>query len=77
MESTEKRIYIRSNGEIVPEDQWTEVDRREYEELEKFRAEEGDYKEEYEPIDDFARGEGFWIDDDGNWIPLDDDDYDW
>ena len=76
MESTEKRIYIRSNGEIVPEDQWTEEDRREYEELEKFRAEEDDYMEEYESIDDIARGEGFWIDDDGHWQELPDD-YDW
>ena len=22
---------------------------------------------------DFARGEGFYVDDDGNWIPMDDD----
>ena len=33
---------------------------------------------EYESIDDIARGEGFYIDDDGHWIPLEedlDDDY--
>ena len=27
------------------------------------------YDDEYESIDDIARGEGFFIDDDGNWIP--------
>ena len=27
---------------------------------------------EYESIDDIARGEGFFIDDDGHWIPLED-----
>lgn len=31
-----------------------------------------DYEEEYESIDDIARGEGFFIDDDGHWIPLED-----
>ena len=31
----------------------------------------------YESIDDIARGEGFFIDDDGHWIPMDDaDDFD-
>ena len=30
--------------------------------------------DDYESIDDIARGEGFWIDDDGNWIPIEDDD---
>ncbi len=34
------------------------------------------YEEEYESIDDIARGEGFWIDEDGHWVPLDDED-DW
>ena len=28
--------------------------------------------DDYESIDDIARGEGFFIDDDGNWIPLED-----
>ena len=33
--------------------------------------------EDYESIDDIARGEGFFIDDDGHWIPLEDaDEYD-
>ena len=27
-------------------------------------------EEEYESIDEIARGEGFFIDDDGNWVPL-------
>jgi len=76
MENAEKRIHIRPNGEIVPEDQWTEIDRWEYEELEKIRQEDGDYEEEYVSIDDIARGEGFWIDDDGHWQELPDD-YDW
>ena len=32
---------------------------------------------DYESIDDIARGEGFFIDDDGHWIPLEDaEDYD-
>lgn len=26
---------------------------------------------------DIARENGCWIDDDGNWVPLEDDDYDW
>lgn len=30
------------------------------------------YNDDYESIDDVARGEGFLIDDDGNWIPLED-----
>ena len=30
---------------------------------------------EYESEEDLARGEGFYIDDDGNWIPMDDDDW--
>ena len=29
-----------------------------------------DFGYEYESIDDIARGEGFFIDDDGNWVPL-------
>ena len=28
------------------------------------------YDDDYESIDDIARGEGFFIDDDGNWRPL-------
>ena len=28
--------------------------------------------DDYESIDDIARGEGFFIDDDRNWIPLED-----
>ena len=31
---------------------------------------------EYESEEDLARGEGFYLDDDGNWIPMDDDDLD-
>ena len=27
--------------------------------------------------DDIARENGFWVDEDGNWQPLDDDDLDW
>ena len=28
--------------------------------------------DDYESIDDIARGEGFFIDDDGHWVPLED-----
>ncbi len=30
------------------------------------------FKDDDESIDDIARGEGFFIDDDGNWVPLED-----
>ena len=30
------------------------------------------YDNDYESIDDIAKGEGFFIDDDGNWVPLED-----
>ena len=34
--------------------------------------------DDFESIDDIARGEGFFIDDDGHWIPVEDaDDYDY
>ncbi|KAA9007369.1 hypothetical protein F4V43_02460 [Paenibacillus spiritus] len=33
--------------------------------------------EEYESIDSVAEGCGFYIDDDGHWIPLDDDIFSW
>ncbi len=38
-----------------------------------------DYEDfnDYESIDDIARGEGFYIDDDGHWIPLPEDDECW
>lgn len=29
-----------------------------------------DFNYEYESIDEIARGEGFFIDDDENWLPL-------
>jgi len=29
---------------------------------------------DYESIDDIARGEGFYIDEDNHWVPLPDDD---
>ncbi len=32
--------------------------------------------DDYESIDDIARREGFFIDADGNWIPLEDANYD-
>ena len=31
-----------------------------------------DVFEDHESIDDIARGEGFFIDDDGHWVPLED-----
>lgn len=31
-----------------------------------------DFGYEYESIDDIARGEGFLIDDDGHWVPIED-----
>ena len=33
-----------------------------------------DIFEEHESEADWARGEGFWIDEDGHWHPLDDED---
>ena len=35
------------------------------------------WRDEYVSEDDIARENGFWIDDDGHWQPLDDDDYGW
>jgi len=30
------------------------------------------FDDDFESIDDMARGEGFFIDDDGHWVPLED-----
>lgn len=40
---------------------------------------EFDYEDfnDYESIDDIARSEGFYIDDDGHWIPIEDEDEIW
>lgn len=65
------KTFITSEGIIVREEDLTPEQRAEMEELE---CEE--FEPEYISEEDFARGEGFWIDEDGHWVPLDDED-DW
>ncbi len=69
--------YILSDGTIVKEENLTPEMREDIGIDENGnRIEEDDYVEEYVSIDDIARGEGFWIDDDGHWRELDEED-DW
>ena len=74
MENSGKKYFVRLDGSIVYEDQFTEEDIREMKELEE--SWEECWEEERESEIDVARGEGFLVDDDGNWIPMDEDD-DW
>ncbi len=70
MEMKQDNIEIRSGDSNIPERIWTEEDI-----LEIDRNREYD-NYEYESEEEYARGEGFWVDDDGNWIPIDDEDDD-
>ncbi len=69
--------YILSDGTIVKEEDLTPEMREDIGIDENGNPiEEDDYEEEYVSIDDIARSEGFWIDDDGHWRELDEED-DW
>ena len=35
------------------------------------------WRYEYVSEEEVARENGCWIDDDGHWVPIDDDEYDW
>ncbi len=72
------REFILPNGTIVKEEDLTPEMREDIgiDENGNWIDEEEEYEEEYVSIDDIARGEGFWIDDDGHWRELDEED-DW
>ena len=77
----DKKMFFKDDGTIIMEDELTPELRKELgidENGNRIDAEDDDddYREEYVSIDDIARGEGFWIDDDGHWRELPDDD-DW
>ena len=75
-----EREYIRMDGTIVKESELTPEIREELG-LDENGNEIDDDDDElwdpyYESEMDVARGEGFYIDDDGEWRPMDDED-DW
>lgn len=72
MEEKKKKFLVRADGTIVYEDQFTEEDIRELEELEEFRKYGLQDRESEISV---ARGEGFLVDDDGNWRPMGEDDW--
>ena len=83
----DKKMYFKDDGTIVMEDELTPELRKELGIDENGNRidedgnlidedEDDDSREEYVSIDDIARSEGFWIDDDGHWRELPDDD-DW
>ena len=77
----DKKMYFKDDGTIIMEDELTPELRKELgidESGNRIVDEDDDeyYEEEYVSIDDIARSEGFWIDDDGHWRELPDDD-DW
>ncbi len=65
MDMKQDNFEIRTDDLIIPEQSFTEEDL-----LEIDRA-RGYENYEYETEEEYARGEGFWVDDDGNWIPID------
>ena len=74
-----EREYVTALGRIYKESELTPELREELRLDENGNriadAEEEDWEDYYESEDDLARGEGFWVDDDGNWIPMEDDDW--
>ncbi len=65
MDMNPENIEIRIDDFITPDLSFTEEDLLE---IDRVRGYEND---EYETEEEYARSEGFWIDDDGNWIPID------
>ena len=74
----DKKTYVTAEGRIVTEDELTPELREELgiDENGNRIDDDEDYEPEYVSIDDIARENGFWIDDDGHWQELPDDD-DW
>lgn len=74
----DKKTYVTAEGRIVTEDELTPELREELgiDENGNRIDDDEDYEPEYVSIDDIARENGFWIDDDGHWRELPDDD-DW
>ena len=76
----DQKIYVTVDGTIIMEDELTPELRKELgidENGNRIEDEDDDYdyREDYESEEDLARGEGFWIDDDGHWVPIEDDDW--
>lgn len=69
-----EKIYFTNDGRYIEEKDLTPELRKEI--IGADDEEEGEYdiRQDYESEEDFARGEGFWIDDDGHWVPIDEGD---
>ena len=75
----EKKVYVTADGIIVTEDELTPELREELgidENGDRIDDDDDyDYLEEYVTEDDIARENGFYVDEDGHWQELPDDDY--
>ena len=75
----EKKVYVTADGIIVTEDELTPELREELgidENGDRIDDDdEYDYREDYVTEDDIARENGFYVDEDGHWQELPDDDY--
>ena len=74
----DEKIYVTHDGTIVTEDELTPELREELGIDENGNRidddDDYDYREEYISEDDIARENGFYVDDDGHWRELPDDD---
>ena len=75
----DKKTYVTAEGRIVTEDELTPELREELgidENGDRIDDDDDyDYREEYVTEDDIARENGFYVDEDGHWQELPDDDY--
>ena len=75
----EKKVYVTADSIIVTEDELTPELREELgidENGDRIDDDDDyDYREEYVTEDDIARENGFYVDEDGHWQELPDDDY--
>ena len=75
----DKKTYVTAYGIIITEDELTPELREELGIDENGKRIDGmdddDYEEEYVSEDDIARENGFWVDDDGHWRELPDEDW--
>ncbi len=71
MDKKQENVENLLDNSTIPQRSFTEEDLLEIDSLRGYDS------YEYETEEEYARGEGFWVDDDGNWIPIDkeDDDY--